>query len=436
MSGSIAAIAAYDGTGTQGYGTTDKNLPGVKSVFWNENDTDKYYVNGSSFSEVSSNKGKLTTTPETIVFTFDNDIDAINDLVLNIGATDITKTTTAGNPFAPLPPWFMAGFIERIEICIGNQILTSIPTIQIIDLIVSDKNMNFSYVGLGDYHGAHDYNNGGLFTNIRLPIFNLINEKTNCSYLMACANNQTLQLKVYPQFLTTSEYQTNFLQGPNSTNQGWVPVIGSNNEFTFSLYANKYSMVNAERNMLRNQVIPKRTNITQTSIISNPTLISGYPSFSKAVPITINCDHFNINADKIRIVTAGGTSLLFNIELFLNSTSYCGPILSSIKDTNRGITYNNYLVDTLGGLGSLGGVAQGVTYSHIGEISLAKNANKLCTDQNYVPLSKYDSIRVVLTPLTDRIDNVYPTTLQYLTVIAEGKCTALYQNGAVTFNNY
>ena len=435
MSGSIAAIAAYDGTGTQGYGTTDKNLPGVKSVFWNENDTDKYYVNGSSFSEVSSNKGKITT-PETIVFTFDNDIDAINDLVLNIGATDITKNTDGASPIGILPPWFMAGFIERIEICIGNQILTSIPTIQIIDLIVSDKNLNFSYVQIGDYHALADYNYGGIFTNIRLPIFNLINEKTNCSYLMACANNQTLQVKVYPQFLTTNDYIANFLQRTGAGNTGWYPKIGSNNEFTFSLYANKYSMVNAERNMLRNQVIPKRTNITQTSTISNPTLISGYPNFSEVVPITINCDHFNINADKIRIVTAGGQNILFNIELFLNSTSYCGPILSSIKDTNRGMAYNNYIVDTLGAKGALGGLPIGLTYSHIGEISLAKNANKLCTDQNYVPLSKYDSIRVVLTPLTDATDSVYPTTLQYLTVIVEGKCTALYQNGAVTFNNY
>ena len=56
MSGSIASIAAYDGTGTQGYGTTDKNLQDVKSIFWNEKDTNRYYVNGCSFSEVSSNK--------------------------------------------------------------------------------------------------------------------------------------------------------------------------------------------------------------------------------------------------------------------------------------------------------------------------------------------------------------------------------------------
>ena len=431
MSGSIAAIAAYDGTGTQGYGTTDKNLPGVKSIFWNENDTDKYYVNGSSFSEVSSNKGAITS-PETVVFTFDNDIDAINDLVLTIGATDITTNTVSGDgPVGSPPPWFMAGFIDRIEICIGNQILTSIPTIQIIDLIVSDKNLNFTSGG-GDDYTIQTTNSGEIFTNIRLPIFNLINEKTNCSYLMACANNQTLQVKVYPQFLNTSDYKTNFLQGPVSTNAGWLPKLGTNNKFTFSLYANKYSMVNAERNMLRNQVIPKRTNITQTSIISNPTLISGYPNLSKDVPITINCDHFNINADKIRIVSAGNQNMLFNIELFLNSTSYCGPILSSIKDTDRGMTYNNYIVDTIAS--SVAPV--GVSYINIGEISLAKNANKLYTDQNYVPLSKYDSIRVVLTPLADATESVYPTTLQYLTVVAEGKCTALYQNGAVTFNNY
>ena len=43
-----------------------------KVCFWNENDTDKYYVNGCSFSEVSSNKVELLARD--VIFTFDNDM--------------------------------------------------------------------------------------------------------------------------------------------------------------------------------------------------------------------------------------------------------------------------------------------------------------------------------------------------------------------------
>jgi hypothetical protein len=703
MSGSIAAIAAYDGTGTQGYGTTDKNLPGVKSVFWNENDTDKYYVNGCSFSEVSSNNSEIPSSqasnPGTIVFTFDNDTDAINDLVLTIGAENIQSATL---PSSPLPPWFMAGFIERIEICIGNQVISTIFTAQIKQLLISDKYLNLSVQGRGNVSQISSDSNGSVYTNIRLPIFNLINSKTNCSYLMACANNQVLQVKVYPQFLTQSDYNTNFLSsypgattdnvtiatensnlitindhgfgngetliyssgggtpidgledgkdyyvsernensfrltdpadvttivrfagqgndlqtftrasspvivltnqvntsadsitindhgfvtgtvviysagpGPaqyfgltsgetyyviklneNSfklaanlvdaqletaiilTGQGndsqtftrvyqaipvtknnviiyssdpdgtitindhgfvtgdvcivkkrsdtaiggftsdetyyvikvnensfklaadlvdaqsetaisldetfigagfllnnpdqnvslWNINIGADNKFTFNLYANKYSMTNSERDFLRSQVIPKRTNVTQSATISNPQTVSGYPHLSTSTPITIICDNFNINAEKLYITSIGeyGKIPLFNVELFLNSTSYCGTIQSSVSEISMGPTYSQY-ISTVAGTGA--------ESCKIAEIYFAKNSKEYNTDQNYVPLSKYDSIRIVLTPLTSSNMTIFSRFLDYLTVVVEGKCTALYQNGAVVFNNY
>jgi len=431
MSGSIAAIAAYDGTGTQGYGTTDKSLPGVKSVFWNENDTNKYYVNGCSFSEVSSNKGEITS-PETVVFTFDNDADAINDLVLTIGAADIKSNASPSN--SPLPPWFMAGFIERIEICIGNQVISTIFTTQIKQLLISDKYLNLSVQDYGNVSQIGGGSNGGVYTNIRLPIFNLINSKTNCSYLMACANNQVLQVKVYPQFLTESDYNNNFL---SSSSAGWNIDVGTDNKFTFNLYANKYSMTNAERDFLRSQVIPKRTNVTQSATISNPQSVPGYPDLSTSNPITINCDHFNINAEKLYITSIGvsGTIPLFNVELFLNSTSYCGAIQSSVSEISVGPTYSQYIsivaTTTTGKT-----TTTGAESTKIAEIYFAKNSKEYNTDQNYVPLSKYDSIRIVLTPLTSSSMTTFSRFLDYLTVVVEGKCTALYQNGAVVFNNY
>ena len=58
------------------------------------------------------------------------------------------------------------------------------------------------------------------------------------------------------------------------------------------------------------------------------------------------------------------------------------------------------------------------------------------TDQAYVPFSKFDSIRVVLTAKKDITVADYSDFFDTLTVVAEGKCTALYQDGAVVFNNY
>ena len=67
---------------------------------------------------------------------------------------------------------------------------------------------------------------------------------------------------------------------------------------------------------------------------------------------------------------------------------------------------------------------------------IVKNAHVEETDQAYVPFSKFDSIRVVLTAKTDITVADNTDFFDTLNVVAEGKCTALYQNGAVVFNNY
>lgn len=246
MSGSIAAIAAYDGTGTQGYGTTDKNLPGVKSVFWNEKDTDEYYVNGCSFSEVSSNKGEITS-PETIVFTFDNDSDAINDLTLVI---ERTGPLTPGNDTVY---HYMLYFIDRIEACVGNQVICAINTVQLIKDFLNGSNGGVfnKFVDEVDAQGRRGFTQTAKTTTtgetaaqrINLNIFRMLsNNGMDSSYLMSCANNQTLQIKVYPKNLTQEEF--NAYTDTNSSHN----VDGMTNpKFKFSLYANKYSMTNAER---------------------------------------------------------------------------------------------------------------------------------------------------------------------------------------------
>ena len=476
MSGSIAAIAAYDGSGTQGYGTTDEISAGVKSVFWNEKDTDKYYVNGCSCSEVSSNKGEITSPTEAIIFTFDNDSDAINDLTLAIERTGVFV------PGSTTPYYHMLYFIERIEICIGNQVICTLSTPQLVkeffDTGETSLFENYTQVGAlrtpasawwatpaqvleaeagvatgeaflaqkrKEYEEALaveaaggtaadnypvTYAEGSLrqleadaateaekylastvacAQIINLNIFRMLsNNGMDSSYLMSCADNQTLQLKVYPQNFTKTEFNSYV----NNASEASLLLL-DNPKFTFSLYANKYSMTNAERDILRNQVVPKRTNITQYAELTSKQT----GTLAKGSPITINCDHFNLYTSNLYILglqhhatPLGG----FDVELYLNSTSYSGIIpyyISSISST-AGSNFFYY------------------------KIPISKNSHMKETDQAYVPFSKFDSIRVVLTPKKDIVVADYKDFFDTLTVVAEGKCTALYQNGTVVFNNY
>ena len=405
MSGSIAAIAAYNGTGTQGYGTTDKQQVGVKSVFWNDYDTSKHFVNGCSVSEVSSNKGTITD-PETIVFTFDNDIDAISDLHLVV-ETD-SMDTAINNP---LPPWWMSLLIERVEICVGNQIISTINSAGLIKSFLDCKTPSLYKAKIPLNSGIAKAADAAAYSTIfKLPIFNTLDNDVDCSYLMGLANNLTLQVKVNPQNLSATDVTSNI-----------VTIDSPGTNFNFKLFANKCTMTNAERNLLKNQVVPKRTNITQSAT----KFMSSSTTFNSSSPITINCDHFNIYADALYIIAGEmpdtdsnpGVTSAFDIEVFLNSSSYSGILPPEV--TNVATSLNQYSNTDL----------DDVYYYKIPLANLA-----MSKDQDFVPLGKYDSIRVVLTPISSITTS--STFVNTLSVIATGKTTGLYQNGAVTFTTF
>ena len=81
--------------------------------------------------------------------------------------------------------------------------------------------------------------------------YGTLKNDVDCSYLIGLANNQTLQVKVYPQNLTKDGFNANTASGAINTAMG--------SDFTFRLFSNKSTMTNAERNLLNNQVVPKRT---------------------------------------------------------------------------------------------------------------------------------------------------------------------------------
>ena len=430
MSGSIAAIAAYNGSGTQGYGTTDEYVSGVKSVFWNEKDTDKYYVNGSAVSEVPANTNTIKSA-ETIVFTLDNDSDAVSDLKL------LVSTDSSFNPGADAPRWILAGLIDRVEICVGNQVISTISTTGLIKNFLDSSEIDVFYKRrpMANSRFVNTYAGAGVFSTVfNLDIFGNSNNNLNESYLMACANNQTLQVKVYPaahSFVTTDF--NNYIESGTITD--------TSTEYTFRLFCNKSTMTNAERDFLRKQVIPKRTNITQFSSRLN---VASLSLLQSAKSVTINCDNFNIYADALYVLAPQKTKIQgygLEIEVYLNSTSYSGIIPPEIVNirSKAGAALSNDAVT--GAAGSPVQTEFGENFLYY-KISLA---NLGITDQDYVPLSRYDSIRVLISPVDENGNNVAfndasqtidPAFYNFLGVVATGKCTGLYQNGAVTFNNY
>jgi len=180
-------------------------------------------------------------------------------------------------------------------------------------------------------------------------------------------------------------------------------------------------MTNAERDTLKSQVVPKRTNMTQFAELR---VKPSAGIIQAGGQITVDCDHFNLYTSNIYItgMCHGGLEGLggFDVELYLNSSSYSGNLPYYILSHRPNLAYQGANLNSF------------LYY----KIPIADCANVTTTDQNYVPFGKYDSIRVILTAKKEIAVADYTDFFNTLTVVAEGKCTALYQNGAVVFNNY
>ena len=105
MSGAVAAHASYNGSGTQGLAVTNKisdaNKGDVVSVFWNETDTTRQLLYGSSTLEIpTSGSGKNASWGGSQIFTVNNDIDCLGDIYLSVTVDMNTPSDTP--PLAPL----------------------------------------------------------------------------------------------------------------------------------------------------------------------------------------------------------------------------------------------------------------------------------------------------------------------------------------------
>lgn len=442
MSGSYQSISVHPGGVTQSLATAlPTPAPGVKSYFWNSYDTAKHFVSGCGLTEVTSNQGEITpTSPATIVYTFDSDCDAVSDIELLIEATSIKVSRTAA-------PWIMCLFIERIEICIGTNVISTINSAGLIKSFTDTPNASLFRNGHPAYTAFEAGSEGSevaasYTTRVKLPIFNTLENDVDCSYLMGAAT-QTLKIKVYTHNLTQATYE-NFVSGSSGTagddaNAGANPIVtfGASNVFNFKLFCNKCKMTAEEVAFLKSQSRAKRTNTTQFStnfsnvLTLTPASFWGGASRDKHTldvkttnPITIVCDHFSIYADALHVIAADVTENKFhrgfNVELLLDSNSYSGILPPEIISVSPKYPRLDAYALT---------ARHQLYYYRIPLSNILKSK-----DQDYVPLNKYDSIRVILTPLEDFV--VEHSFVNTLSVIATGKTTATYFNDGVNFSLY
>lgn len=431
MSGSIAAISAFNGTGTQGTATTDRYTAGVRSVFWNNNDTDVHFVNGSCLSQITANRNEAKGSDnESMVFTVENDIDAINDFVLFLETKSNLPFKSNLMPVSPtslkVPIYFMANFINRIEISVGNQTISEINTTGIkkyflestIRHVYHNGSPVVSNLGKGMENRNSDFNNSSTWSTIfPLPIFSLLTPDVNSSFLMACANHQTFQIRVFTQNLNLETYNTNV------SDTFAIDPAGSDFDIKLKceLYANRISMSNAERSYLRRNPLPKRTFITQySSNISNRDSTNIIQADGN---VSLICDHFNLYTSAIYVVadaSAASTWPKLNVDLVLNSTSFSETLpFQLVVDQLDNTELWYFKIE-------LGNSMKPIIARNIGSV----------TDQNFVPLSRFDSIKITLTNATAQDLNLGSLFFKSLCAIAVGKTTARYEKGAVTFNHF
>ena len=98
MSGTVAAHAAYNGSGTQGLAVTNKihdDDGDVMSVFWNKNDTTRQLLYGSSIIEIPSSGASNLSYGSSRLFTVNDDIDCLGDMYLQLDCQPPAYSTPA-----------------------------------------------------------------------------------------------------------------------------------------------------------------------------------------------------------------------------------------------------------------------------------------------------------------------------------------------------
>jgi hypothetical protein len=443
MSGTVAAHAAYNGSGTQGLAVTNtmramdgtgRSADPPHSVFWNNNDKMKQLVYGSTFVEVPTSGGSgtnLLSSPNHQIFDVSNDLDCLGDMILKI-----TVTNSSGGNATPNAQE-IAQVVSRVEIRVGNQTWQTIEGADLQALAATELSRgsfdDYSFQTSGGVSSAGLYHAGvpdaivvgnnaavvaffplKVFTKTLAPRLETFSEQSESGYLMAAAPRQSVTVKVFTA------------GGALSAFDGTVDL---------ALYAQNMVMCQAERAKLKTvpNGIAKRIKMTQNqskNSIADPTTME------------LDLDHFSLYASHL-IISFGGvaTDALdgvneaklrdAQVELLLNSTSFSGKLplgLLKLSGSSNGLhSHQNRGV----GEGNLAAVGDDKAAIHTFVFPLASRAY----GGSSVPLNRFDNIRLKITNLGGSGGAALNTTT-VVSVTCVGETTALYKNDTASLAMY
>ena len=444
---SVTSLAGYNGTGTQGTAVTDKIDDTVRSVFWNENDTNRALIYGAQLVEAPGGGEDRLSGSKTWVL--DNTPDIIGDLFLRIRIKDWFKSLPSS-----VPQFGLLNIIDRIDIKVGSQIWQSLDRNTLYNLMITELNSeqfngmayslsggycNSSTKGLDSVYGGYT----GVFNEPEafIPLlaftknyagtktsFNSINESGHL-YCAAPDQQFTVTLFLSNGKSTWRTSTTDKISRSNSAFHTDTKKVETN------LYYRQITMSNIERSSIINAPagIPKRIKLTQE--IQNIDLNSER--------VRIDCSRFNLYASHLVLnvplkpVSSLSVSLhckkhVINFELHINGTSLFGVMpgsafLHGVPSYYLGIhSHDIYLPSKTSA--SFSAISE-LNWTYI--IPLASTAY----GGSSLPLNRFDSIILTISGnTTGASSNNFATNGASLTCV--GESVALYKEGAASIATY
>ena len=329
---SITSIAGYNGKGTQGLVATDKLDDNTRSVFWNENDTNKTLLYGAAIVEVNS--GGIDKPGSNKSWTFDNDPDVISDIYLRItipldqyisGIQNIIVGNIQDFSFSGFSGMGVLNIIDRIDLKVGNQIWHTVDRFSLYSNILTKKTArNITDTLQGKYVKSHtnskvNYSSSSialqddLYVDCMIPLelitssikqydasLTKINET---GHIFCAAPDQQFTVQIY---FSDGKFSSN-----NSPANGelFTGVSGSYRDFdtkifNTSLYYKQINVCNLERKLLTENSLAKRFKTTQ--YISNIKLSEDL--------IKVDCSHFNIYGSYLLVYCNQSNNFLNSIS--------------------------------------------------------------------------------------------------------------------------
>ena len=412
-----------------------------KSIFLN-NDSTEYFKNISHSVEIDAGGDQIISERGENclagVFNIPRNFHAVNELYLTIEMR-VPEGNTVKNVHS-LPEYFMAYFIQQVDVFIGTLPLTNLYPTDLIKCFFDAKTFSphaTSVLVDGSPHRQENFDvKHSIITRFRLPIFNILSRRLDYSYLMACVNDQGLSIKVYAQNLSIeSLIESHYITPSNDVKKvdGSDAASSDKLDFSFRLFANKVIFEDDELAYIKDNrdQCNTKTTITESvspqignqylELFSVDTAVSGNSVWS--IPFTptsedtlmFNADHVNIDCEYIDIVAAY-------------------PNYSPIaNDTDVDINYPYFDVELQLGPLIINLPPERLKINTLENVFHMKILLGSGLEQDCFPLSGVDKIRLKLIPKARfRMNKGF---MQSLRAIFGGKNNILYESGCAVLKH-